>query len=225
MTSCSTNSRDMRAAPIRKINRRFSFVGLSLVLAFVVSGCPSSDQVEAPDDEKAASAAGNQGLLTAYVLLEDTLSQESKLGALGFLKKITFQQPVPEIDEIMDRLSNISQERLDQLEELRQLAPDASAAPTFTDPIGEAITSSATESGMDEMLDLDGSFGIRFVLLQAQATRMISAISLAAAEIETNERRKKWLNDLSKEFESIRDELVVIVEKYVLQQGAAQQPD
>jgi hypothetical protein len=215
----------MPAAPIRKINRRFSFVGLSLVLAFVVSGCPSSNEVKAPDHEKAASAAGNQGLLTAYVLLENTLSQESKLGALAFLKKITFRRPVPEIDEIMDRLSDISQERLDQLEELRQLAPDVSAPPTFTDPIGEAITSSATESGMDEMLDLDGSFGVRFVLLQAQATRMISAISLAAAEIETNERRKKWLTDLSKEFESIRDELVVIVEKYVLQQGAAQLPD
>jgi hypothetical protein len=52
---------------------------------------------------------------------------------------------------------------------------------------------------------------------------MVSAISLAAAEIETNERRKAWLLDLSKEFESIRDELVVIVEKYVLQEGAAQQ--
>jgi hypothetical protein len=215
----------MPAAPIRKINRRFSFVGLSLVLAFVVSGCPSSNEVKALDDEKGASAAGNQGLLTAYVLLENTLSQESKLGALAFLKKITFRRPVPEIDEIMDRLSDISQERLDQLEELRQLAPDVSALPTFTDPIGEAITSSATESGMDEMLDLDGSFGVRFVLLQAQATRMISAISLAAAEIETNERRKKWLTDLSKEFESIRDELVVIVDKYVLQKGAAQLPD
>ena len=189
----------------------------------LATGCDFIDGKDEADRLATASTAVDQGLLTAYVLLEDTLSQEAKLSALAFLKKITFRRPVPEIDEVMHRLSDISDERLEELEELRQLAPDVSRDPSFTDPIGEAITSSATDSGMDEMLDLDGSFGIRFILLQAQATRMVSAISLAAAEIETNERRKRWLMDLSKEFESIRDELVVIVEKYVLQDGAAQQ--
>lgn len=195
---------------------------LSLILTFAVTGCPASDKEPTPNPKPAASAVVNQGLLTAYVLLEDTLSQEAKLGALGFLKRITFSRPVPEIDEIMNRLSDISKARLGELEELRQIAPDVSADPTHLDPIGEAITSNATQAGMDEMLDREGSFGIRFVLLQAQATRMVSAISMAAAEIETNARRKRWLTNLAEEFESIRDELVVVVEKYILQEGAAQ---
>jgi hypothetical protein len=72
------------------------------------------------------------------------------------------------------------------------------------------------------MLDWDGSFGIRFILLQAQATRMVAAIAMAAAELEPNPRRKKWLTDLAAEYEAIRDELVVIVEKYVMQEGEAQ---
>ena len=142
-------------------------------------------------------------------------SNRRRLGGIGGclrypLKKITFSRPVLEIDEIMNRLSDISKARLGELEELRQLAPDVSADPTHLDPIGEAITSNATKAGMDEMLDREGSFGIRFVLLQAQATRMVSAISMAAAEIETNARRKKWLTNLAEEFESIRDELVVV---------------
>lgn len=205
------------------MNERFSHFVPSLILALVLSGCPASDKEPTSNRKPAASAVVNQGLLTAYVLLEDTLSQEAKLGALGFLKRITFSRPVPEIDEIMNRLSDISKARLGELEELRQLAPDVSADPTHLDPIGEAITSNATQAGMDEMLDREGSFGIRFVLLQAQATRMVSAISMAAAEIETNARRKKWLTNLAEEFESIRDELVVVVEKYILQEGAAQQ--
>lgn len=205
------------------MNERFSHFVPLLILALVLSGCPASDKEPTSNRKPAASAVVNQGLLTAYVLLEDTLSQEAKLGALGFLKKITFSRPVPEIDEIMNRLSDISKARLGELEELRRLAPDVSADPTHLDPIGEAITSNATQAGMDEMLDREGSFGIRFVLLQAQATRMVSAISMAAAEIETNARRKKWLTNLAEEFESIRDELVVVVEKYILQEGAAQQ--
>ncbi|GEM_PF-3245720 len=207
------------------MNNRLSHLGLSLALAFAVSGCPVSEKESTPSQNSAAATEVDQGLLTAYVILEDTLSQEAKLGALGFLKKITFSRPVPEVDEIMYRLSDISERRLDELEELRNLAPDASASPDFMDPIGAAITSNATDAGMDEMLDPDGSFGIRFVFLQAQATRMISAIALAAAEIDPNERRRKWLTDLSAEFESLREELVVVVESYIRQEGEAQQED
>jgi hypothetical protein len=180
-------------------------------------GCPQSD-----DGKRArtASSGPDQGLLTAYELLEDTLREEARLGMLGVLKKITFQRPVPEIDEMMKRLSETSKARLEELEELRALPPDVTQPPDFSDPIGEAITSNATKLGTGEMVEIGGSFGVRFVLLQAQATRMVHAIAAAAAEIESNERRRKWLTDLGDEYEGYRDELVVIVEKYILQQGA-----
>ncbi len=199
---------------------------LFIVLTFTMVGCPIPEEGNASGKKSPTADSGvSQGLLTAYAILEDTLSQEAKLGALGFLKKITFSRPVPEIDALMKRISKVSEKRIDELEDLRKLAPDASAAPDYMDPIGNAITSNATRSGMDEMLDRHGSFGIRFVFLQAQATRMVSAIALAAAEVEPNERRRKWLKDLSIEYESIRDALVVIVEKYIRQEGEAQIED
>ena len=210
----------------RRDNRRSKpssrWLVILLMTTFFATGCALMGGGNEDESPAKASTEVDQGLLTAYVLLADTLSQESKLGALGFLKKITFRRPVPEIDDIMNRLSDISDERLDELEELRELSPDVSAGPKYMDPIGEAITSNATDAGMDEMLDRDGSFGIRFILLQAQATRMIGAIAMAAADIKPNQRRKKWLTNLAKEYEEIRDELVVIVEKYVLQEGEAQ---
>lgn len=162
------------------------------------------------------------GLVTAYALLEDTLDQESKLAALAFLRKVTFREPIPEIDELMTRLARISDERLEELEQLRALSPDVShAAPAA--PIGDTITANATHKGTREMLGREGSFGVRFVFIQAQATRMVAAISESAAGIEPNERRKTWLLALAAEFEGIRDELVAIIEDYIRQEGAGQQ--
>jgi hypothetical protein len=206
-----------------QIDRRRVGSTLALLLVLAAACCPGGEGAAGTDPAATDEKAERQGLLTAYMLLEDTLSQESKLGALAFLRKITFRAPVPELQEIMHRIADTSDERLDELERLRALPPDVSAAPDYTDPIGEAITGNATDAGMKEMLALKGPFGIRFVLLQAQATRMIASIASAAADLEVNERRRKWLRDLSKEYESIRDELVDIVERYVLQQGAAQQ--
>ncbi len=202
---------------------RALFFTLLILLAGGLPGCALVDGGFRGDRSVKEPASPDQGLLTAYVLLANTLSEESKLGALGFLKTITFHRPVPEVDEIMDRLSDISSDRLDELETLRSLSPDVSMGPKYMDPIGEAITSNATDAGMDEMLDFGGSFGIRFVFLQAQATRMVGAIAMAAAEIEPNQRRKKWLTDLAKEYESLRNELVVIVEQYIMQEGDAQE--
>jgi predicted O-methyltransferase YrrM len=120
----------------------------------------------------------------------------------------------------MKRLSRTSKQRLEELEELRVLSPDVSAEPDPTHEIGRLITSHATTAGRGEMVEIGGSFGVRFVFLQAQATRMVYAIATAGAEIEPNQQRAQWLTTLAAEYEGYRDELVVIIEKYILQQGA-----
>jgi hypothetical protein len=197
--------------------RIFGAILIASVVLFFSIGC----QMNEDDAAKPPKAGGtDQGLLTAYELLESTLGEETRLGMLGIFKRLTFQRPVPEIEDIMKRMSATSKKRVEELEELRRVAPDVSSPPEFTDPIGEAITSGATKLGMKEMVDFGGSFGIRFIFLQAQATRMVNAIANAAAELETQPDRKKWLIALGAEYEGFRDELVVIVEKYVLQEGA-----
>lgn len=189
----------------------------AMVLLVLATGCASREGASLP---KPVSSAADQNLLTCYQLLEDTLREESRLGLLGTLKKITFQRPVPEIEDIMTRLSETSKQRLEELDELRSLSPDVSAEPDPTHEIGKSITSNATQAGRAEMIEIGGSFGVRFVFLQAQATRMVYAISTAGAEIEPNRKRAEWLTKLATEYEGYRDELVVIVEKYILQQGA-----
>ena len=63
------------------------------------------------------------------------------------------------------------------------------------------------------MIFSDGSFNIRFVFLQAQATRMISVIAKQTALIDTNTGRQKWLNRVSEEYEGYRNDLVAAFEK------------
>lgn len=211
---------EARRAMVGVLLGRFSLVVWALLL---VPGCALSKGEQQAELPRSGSAAPDQGLLTAYELLESTLTEESRLGLLGFLKKITFSRPVPEIEDIMTRLAETSGQRLEELEEVRRLSPDVSQEPNWMDPIGEAITSSATTIGLREMTARGSGFGVRFILLQAQATRMVYAISNAAADLETNRRRKKWLTDLAVEYEGFRDELVQILGKYIMQKGAAQQ--
>ena len=82
----------------------------------------------------------------------------------------------------------------------------------------------AKDAGKEEMLG-DSDFDLRFMLLQAQATRMVSAMALAIAEYEPNAERKKWLGEVSREYEGYRDDIIEATLKYMSGKGAAQQND
>jgi hypothetical protein len=64
------------------------------------------------------------------------------------------------------------------------------------------------------MLHPDGTFSVRFLFLQAQATRMISVIADKTAKLEPNAERRKWLKALAKEYEGCHDVVVTVVEKH-----------
>ncbi len=168
--------------------------------------------------------AGHEDLLTGYDLLADVLSDESQLGALVFLKKLTLRAPVEDVEAIAGKLGAASKRRSAELEELRSLVPVVSGAPAVRSPLGEAITRLAKEAGTDELLDRDLGFSLRFVLLQAQATRMVAAMALATAESDPNPnpKRKAWLGELAEEYEGYREELVAVLELYLLGEGASQ---
>ena len=159
-----------------------------------------------------------------YDLLADTLADESNLGALKVLKKVTFRGPAEEVGKAMDAIGKASKRREKELEDLRKLAPDVTAEPATRSPIGDAITAVAKDAGEEEMLG-DSDFDLRFMLLQAQATRMVSAMALAIAEYEPNAERKKWLGEVAREYEGYRDDIIEAILKYMSGKGAAQQND
>jgi hypothetical protein len=164
----------------------------------------------------------HQDLLTGYDLLADVLSDESQLGALLLLKRLTLRAPVPEVAEIAKELAAASKQRSAQLEELRTLEPDVSGEPAVRSPLGDAITAIAKEAGTDELLDRDLAFSLRFVLLQAQATRMVSAMATATAEADPNATRRAWLGEVAAEYEGYREEIIALLALYLRGEGAAQ---
>ena len=185
---------------------------------FIGAGC---DRLPTSEPAPPATSA-HEDLLMGYELLSDTLSDESRLGGLKLLKTVTFSGPVEEVGEAMDTLAEASKRRKNELDELRKLAPDVTAEPATRSPIGDAITAVAKDIGTDEMLDGEGSFSLRFVVLQAQATRMVSAMASAIAEHEPNADRQKWLRAVATEYEGYRDELIDVIVKYIQGKGDAQ---
>jgi acyl-CoA reductase-like NAD-dependent aldehyde dehydrogenase len=59
-------------------------------------------------------------------------------------------------------------------------------------------------------------------ILQAQATRMVSAMAAAIAKFEPNAERKKWFLKVSTEYEDHRDDLIGVIELYLRGEGSAQ---
>ncbi len=194
------------------------FLPLLACAIVALAGCA---QLKPSEAEKPATSA-HEDLVMGYTLLQDTLSDESHLRALKLFKEITFSAPAEEVGTTMDVLSKASTQRMNELDKLRELAPDVTGEPATSSPIGDAITALAKEAGTHEMLDGRGTFDPRFMLLQAQATRMVSAIALAIAEHEPNVERKKWLNEVSIEYEGHRERIVDVILKYFEGKGAEQ---
>ncbi len=175
-----------------------------------VLGVALAGAMPARADENAEQ--NREDLLIGYALLSQSLGSEANLKYLLWLRELTLQGPTKEVERLMTMIYETSSKRSDELEKLRELSPPATAAPPPS-PIGDAIQAAAQWDGTKEMLFPDGEFGMRFVFLQAQATRMISVIAAQTAKIDPNAERKKWLQDVDQEFEGFREKLVKAVEK------------
>ena len=150
-------------------------------------------------------------LRIGYSLLESTLSAESHLKYLGWLRDVEFQRPLPEVEKLLKAISELSVKRAAELPGLRKLSPVATGTPPPS-PIGDAIQAAAEKAGTREMLFPDGQFAMRFVFLQAQATRMATVIAQQTAKLDPNAERSAWLTKVAKEFEDLRKRLVHSVE-------------
>ena len=202
---------------VKSCRRKVSLLVVSLVLP-ALFGCEPA----APEPCLQSADDRHQELLIGFNLLADTLADESKLGLLNIFKKITFRGSVEEVDELISTISAASGERAGELEKLRKLEPVVIGRPERSSAIGDAITTLAKDVGEDEMLDRDESFGIRFLLLQAQATRMVAVIAAAVSEFDTNRERKDWFEDVSKQYEGFRHEIIEVVAAYMRGEGEAQ---
>ncbi len=151
-------------------------------------------------------------LEVGYDLLNTTLAGEAELKWLLLFKKVTLKEPTKRVKALLQEIQQASEKRAEEIVKLRKLHPIVSGKPAPS-IIGDAIQKSATDEGTREMIFSDGSFNIRFVFLQAQATRMISVIAKQTALIDTNPKRQEWLNEVSKQYEGLRNQLVDAFER------------
>lgn len=169
-------------------------------------GCAFVAPARAERDEKA-----QESLLIGYDLLAQYLDAEAHLRYLSWLRELTLQGTAKEIERIMTEIYEGSSQRSDELEKLRTLSPRATAKPPPS-PIGSAIQSAAQWDGTKDLLFPDGRFGMRFVVLQAQGTRMLAVIAQETAKIDPNDERKKWLEAVARQFNGLREQLLKAVE-------------
>jgi len=193
---------------------RFLFVLLSL--------CSLSSPFSEAKRSATLTPMDHQELLIGYTLLSNTLRDESKLWYLQLLKKLTFRATAREISETMDSIANSASARKAELARLRKLPPDVTGTPEKISAIGDAITVAAKEAGTGEMLSTSTEFNLRFMVLQAQATRMVAAMATALAKLDCNAERQEWLTQVSDEYEGYRDDIIETIRKYVRGQGAEQ---
>ena len=175
---------------------------------------------EAPSQSsnKVTSTEHDQ-LLVGYKILHHTLKKESQLKYLHWLRDATFRGPRGSLKTVMTTVYQTSQTRTRELEQLfvdqspRILLKDAPES-----AMGDSIQGDVEKTSTRELAPLPFSsslsswphleWNIRFLFIQAQATRMVVALSTSLLKFEANEERKLWLVQLADEFEEIRETLV-----------------
>jgi len=193
---------------------------LSAVLSLLVwigASCGSQpDDRGDPRDRataRAAEPALHQDLRVGYQLLLEVLDDEAQLKWLKLLRKLTLRGPREPVALLMDRIAETSKQRAEELAELRALPPAVEGEAEQTSPVGDAINQVAADLGRREMIRGGDDFSLRFVLLQAQATRMVGAMATAIARFDPNTKRTDWLAALAKEYEAYREELIDLLQR------------
>ena len=207
----------MKTLNAKKSRLHWSFWSLRLtaLVALAVFGVATQgNQWVGPHEAQANTGKRHEDLLTVYTLLGASLSDESNLKWLLLMRKLTLNKTPTEVAKLMEEISATSKKRADELEKIRKLAPSVVGVP-LPSPIGDAIQASAKDMGTHEMIFPDGNFNMRFLFLQAQATRMIAVIAKEGAKVETNATRKQWLDNLATEYEGLRNKLLASVKNCV----------
>eukprot|EP00531_Pseudo-nitzschia_arenysensis_P019206 CAMPEP_0116135656 /NCGR_PEP_ID=MMETSP0329-20121206/11306_1 /TAXON_ID=697910 /ORGANISM="Pseudo-nitzschia arenysensis, Strain B593" /LENGTH=324 /DNA_ID=CAMNT_0003630469 /DNA_START=98 /DNA_END=1072 /DNA_ORIENTATION=- len=157
-------------------------------------------------------------LLVGYKILHHTLKKESQLKYLHWLRDATFRGPKGSLKSALTTVYKTSTTRFKELEDLFvDESPTIRLEDTPKSAMGDSIQDDVEKTSTGELVPLPFSssssvphlqWGVRFVLIQAQATRMVVALSTSLMKFETNPERKQWLTELADEFEGIRETLV-----------------
>jgi hypothetical protein len=178
--------------------------------------------LEANNNNNNSNDEQHRELLVGYKILNHTLKKESQLKYLHWLRDVTFRGPKGSLKSILTTVYTTSQKRSNELETtLFGLFPVVAIDETPNSAMGDSIQDDVEKSSTMELVPLpslsssssskktsSAEWGVRFVFIQAQATRMVVALATSLRKFEQNEERKQWLTELADEYEAIRESLV-----------------
>ena len=159
-------------------------------------------------------------LLVGYKILHHTLKKESQLKYLHWLRDATFRGPKGSLKSTLTTVYQTSQMRFRELEHLFiDESPTIRLKDAPKSAMGDSIQDEVEKTSAKELVPLPFSssqipslphlqWGVRFVLIQAQATRMVVGLATSLLKFETNPERKHWLKKLADEYEGMRETIV-----------------
>ena len=197
----------------------------------VGTNAPSSSWTQQKDTtfvqlEQKRRENDHRELLIGYKLLYTTLRKESMLEVLYWWRTLTLRGPPKKLKGLWTSIYRVSKKKSRELKDLWMLQPTITIRDAPESAMRDSLAQKVEDSSKAELLLLtkprsdeqkssihehnsnDNNWEARFVLIQAQATRMIVSIARSIQKFESNERRTEWLEKVAQEYERLRDMLV-----------------
>jgi hypothetical protein len=150
----------------------------------------------------AASQRQADTIDSGYSALKLFLEDEQHLTTLRRVKLvIAFEGISDKSTRLVDEIAETSEQALDDLEKLAAARPVIVFEEFSDDSIGKATFDSLRIAAAKEMLLESDDFEKDLLLSQSNILRVISHLAKQIAEMETNAKRKDWLNKLSTRYE------------------------
>jgi len=151
---------------------------------------------------KANNQAAIRPTSTGYSALKLFLEDEQHLTAIRRTKMIfTFSGISDDTSNLVDDIADSSEQALEEMEKLLAIKPRIKCVDFSDDLIGKATFDSLRfTTGKDFLFESD-DFEKNLLVSQLKVLRVISHLALQLEEIETNNRRKTWLNKLAIRYE------------------------
>ncbi|MGD8310980.1 MAG: hypothetical protein PVJ66_00165 [Gammaproteobacteria bacterium] len=185
--------------PGSKAYRYSARLALTTLLMLGLAAC--SDHARAPAPHAGAAL---QELNAGYAILRTILGDEQYLKVIRLTKGIVSFKSVSESTrQVIDDIAQTASAAHEELERLASLSPEIIFA-SGEGAVIEQITLRALRiTTAKEFLASKENFEVILLVSQTQALRLVSHLAGELQDIETNPRRKAWLEELANRFEKL----------------------
>lgn len=179
------------------LTHSFTITLLILALALVACNDHGKDSVSYSDSTPRTLNVG-------YDILRATLSDEQHLKTIRFTKTlVTFKSISEPSKQVIDDIAQTSAVALEELEQSASLAPGIIFDIDRVGQIEQMTRDAIRITTAKEFLTSKEDFEVRLLVSQTQALRFISHLMKELHAIETNAKRKEWLDTISDQYEKL----------------------